>query len=81
MSRLENDEIKLTTDGGIAVKVTTLLDGKKDTMKGDDVAVNYICDCAISIPFTPGSPLEMLVAMKDFKQYFTDLRKAEGTDK
>jgi|SaaInlStandDraft_3_1057020.scaffolds.fasta_scaffold130163_2 hypothetical protein len=66
---------------GVAIKVSALTDGKKDKVKGEDVAVHYICDCAAHLPFLPGMPLEMLVAIKEFKQYFSDLKKSESQEK
>ena len=44
----------------------------------DDKVVDQICDAAIAINFLPTTDADKLIAIKEFKQYFIDLKASKG---
>jgi|SaaInlLV_10m_DNA_3_1039740.scaffolds.fasta_scaffold59237_1 hypothetical protein len=51
---------------------------KADGGTADDKVVDRICEAAIAISFLPTTDEDKLIAIKEFKQYFVDLKATKG---
>jgi len=70
--------VKTIEDIDVAIKVSGVLKGDTDVEDVEDDTANYICDMAASQLFRPGASTEALEVIRDFKEYFIEVKKAKS---